>query len=299
MFTSDTRQSRWESLKTPWPHSEHSQFVTAASIQWHIQRWNSANKPSIVLLHGTGSSSHSWAYLAPLLATEFEVICIDLPGHGFTQNGTAQQVSLTGMAQAIGSLLTTLGIKPAMTIGHSAGAAIAIEMTLQGLVEPKQLISINGALLPLSSPATAVFSPLAKVLAGNPIVPRLFSWQAGRDRPVRQLLKATGSTVNQEMIDCYTQLVANPQHVSGALMMMANWDLLSFEKKLIELKTPLCLIACSADKTVSPRQSSKVHQQLRLSSMLELIPNLGHLGHEENPALFDSLIKSVFLKRPI
>lgn len=297
-MATNTRQSLWQSLKTPWPNAEHSVFVTAAGIQWHIQHWVCASKPSIVLLHGTGSSSHSWAQLAPLLATEFDVLCIDLPGHGFTETGHHQQASLTGMAQAVSRLLTTLGIAPAMIAGHSAGAAIAIEMTLQGIVTPKYLVSINGALLPLSSPATAVFSPLAKVLAGNPIVPRLFSWQAGRDKPVRQLLKSTGSTVNQEMINCYTQLVANPQHVSGALMMMANWDLHPFEKKLIELKTPLCLIACSADKTVSPRQSAKVHQQLSLTSTLELIPNLGHLGHEENPALFDSMIKNIFSKRP-
>ena len=295
-MANDNRQSLWQSLKTPWPNTERSQFISAAGIQWHIQHWPRANQPTILLLHGTGSSSHSWAQLAPLLFDHFDVLCIDLPGHGFTQNGSIQQASLDGMAKAISSLLQTHAFTPSMIVGHSAGAAVAIEMTLQGFVTPNGLVSVNGALVPLSSPATAVFSPLAKVLAMNPIVPRLFSWQAGRDRPVRQLLKATGSTVNQQMIDCYTQLVANPQHVSGALRMMANWDLVAFEKKLIDLKTPLCLMAGSADKTVSPRQSAQVHQLLSATSSLELIPNLGHLGHEENPALFARLIANFFAK---
>ena len=297
-MASDNRQQMWESLRVPWPNPERSQFVKAAGLQWHIQHWACPEQPKILLLHGTGSSSHSWAQLAPLLAPNFDVLCIDLPGHGFTQNGSTHQASLDGMARSVSSLLNSLQIAPTLIAGHSAGAAIAIEMTLQGLVRPNCLASINGALVPLSSPASAVFSPLAKVLAKNPIAGRLFSWQAGRDGPVRQLLKATGSIVNQQMIDCYTQLVANPQHVRGALMMMANWDLLSFEKRLIELKTPLCLMACSADKTVSPRQSAQVHQRLSATSSLELIPNLGHLGHEENPALFASLLTGFFLKYP-
>ena len=200
---------------------------------------------------------------------------------------------MPGMAQAVAQLLRHLHIDPQYIAGHSAGAAIAIEMSLQSLIDPRSIISINGALLPLPSAANALFSPLAKLLAANPIVPRLFSWQAGRSGPVRQLLKSTGSSVDKASIDCYTQLIADPYHVKGALMMMANWDLATFESRLNLLKKPLHLIVCNADKTVPPRQSVQVHQRLSQSSTLLTIPDLGHLGHEENPPLFADALKAI------
>ena len=292
----ENRELAWQTLKaagTPWPNSQHSLFVQSDGIIWHVQQWIAVDKPTAVLLHGTGSSSHSWAQLAPLLANDFSVLCIDLPGHGFTENGSRHQSSLTGMAQTVATVLDHLKLAPSLIIGHSAGAAIAIEMSIQCLINPTAIISINGALLPLTTATTALFSPLAKLLAANPFVPHLFSWQAGRAKPVKQLLQSTGSTIDQRSIDCYTQLVANPQHVKGALAMMANWDLASFETRLARLKKPLHLIVCNADKTVPPRQSLQIHNQLAQMSTLKTIPNLGHLGHEENPSLFADIITTI------
>ena len=100
---------------------------------------------TILLLHGTGAATHSWAGLAPLLAEHFRVVAPDLPGHGFTDPLPAGRLSLPGMAGAIRDLLRTLDLSPDLVVGHSAGAAILVRLCLDGLA-PRLLVALNGAL---------------------------------------------------------------------------------------------------------------------------------------------------------
>ena len=64
----------------------------------------------------------------PALAQDFRVIAPDLPGHAFTRLSSVH-TSLPAMAQALWSLMDTLDEVPTMIVGHSAGAAIALQMT--------------------------------------------------------------------------------------------------------------------------------------------------------------------------
>ena len=180
----------------------------------------------------------------PLLAKRFQVIAMDLPGHGFTESGGARQSSLPGMAAGVTALLRHLEIAPAVGVGHSAGAAIVARMCLDGGISPRSLVSLNGALLPLRGLAGQLFAPAAKLLSMFPQVPHLFSWQAADRRMVARLVKETGSTPPAQMIDLYHQLVRSPRHVAGTLRMMANWDLPQLEKNLHRLEPPLYLLVC-------------------------------------------------------
>ncbi|MGN6162281.1 MAG: alpha/beta fold hydrolase, partial [Marmoricola sp.] len=38
--------------------------------------------PTIVLIHGIGHRRQAWRDVIPLLSTDFDVVAIDLPGHG-------------------------------------------------------------------------------------------------------------------------------------------------------------------------------------------------------------------------
>src|SRR3954447_16458792 len=114
----------WDRDGGDWPNRDASRFVSAAGIRWHVQEMGDG--PVLLLLHGTGASTHSWREVMPRLASRFRVIAPDLPGHGFTDALPPRRLTLPGMAAAIAGLLATLGAKPAMLVGHSAGAAIAI-----------------------------------------------------------------------------------------------------------------------------------------------------------------------------
>jgi magnesium chelatase accessory protein len=285
---------KWSTEGANWPHRERSEFVKTAHLTWHVQRWldvpSSAKKTTIVLLHGTGASTHSWRDVAPLLAKNFNVLAIDLPGHAFSELPDKAWMSLDGMANAIAELLATLQISADVIVGHSAGAAIAVNMALLGLAKPKKIVAINGALLPLQSFSGHLFLPLAKLLAANPLVPKFFSWRASANTSVvNSLLDRTGSSLDQNGKSFYNTLVRSADHAAGALAMMANWDLDAFEKKLPLLKTPLLLIVASNDKTINPEQANRVRHVINQAE-LATMPGLGHLCHEESPQLAADLI---------
>jgi magnesium chelatase accessory protein len=256
-----------------------SRFVSAAGVRWHVQQMGSG--PAVLLLHGTGAANHSWRGLAPLLAKHFTVIAPDLPGHGFTAALPPGEASLPGVASALSSLLRSLGASPALVIGHSAGAAIAAWMVLEGGIQPRGLISLNGALLPLRGLPGYVFSPLAKLAANGPVT-RLIARRARGRSAVERLIRSTGSTLDATGVELYRSLISDPAHVAGAMSMMARWDLRMLERELSQLHVPVLLVIGENDRTVPPDEAQRVQARLPAATLRSL-PGLGHLAHEEAP----------------
>jgi magnesium chelatase accessory protein len=286
----------WERDGQHWPHHERSRFVDVAGQRWHVQQWplprGAKEQPAgpLLLLHGTGASTHSWRGLAPLLAQHFEVMALDLPGHGFSGPAQHDGASLPGMARDVGALLAAENIHPRCVVGHSAGAAIGIQMALQG--QPfKALIGLNAALLPLPGLAGSFFSPAAKLLALNPLVPHFFSWRAHSRSVLKGLLDGTGSRIDEAGTALYRQLVTNPGHVAGALAMMARWDLPMLAAALPQLQVPLHLIVGEKDGTVPPADARRVLALVRCAT-LDLLPGLGHLAHEEAPDAVAEVVRT-------
>lgn len=277
-------------LPIDWPYRQNSHAVQSEGLQWHVQ-WlpaQRAKKSCVLLLHGTGASGHSWAALADHLRQRHTVIVPDLPGHAFTGR-SAEVLSLPGMAKALGGLLTTLQVQPDWIVGHSAGAAIAARMCLDGLVAPKALVSINGAWFPPSGIGNWWYAPAARLLAQNALVPHLFAWQASRPAALDRLIASTGSRLDAQAVSRYRALVGDPAHVGGVLAMMAQWDLRPLLQDLPQLKPRLLLLVGDADTTVPPHQSSQIEQRVP-GSKCYVLPGLGHLAHEESPSAVAMLL---------
>jgi magnesium chelatase accessory protein len=294
----------WDTDGLDWPNRAFSRFVRAGGLRWHVQvigqggqvvaQDRTIERPVVLLLHGTGASTHSWRALAPLLARNFTVVAPDLPGHGFSGTpAKASGFSLPAVASGIAELLHALNTSPELVAGHSAGAAVAARLCLDGAIAPDALISINGALLPFPGPANDLFGPVARLLAGSRLASRAFALLAGTRSSVARMLRSTGSAIDEEGVRLYSVLAENPVHVAGALGLMANWDLRPLTRDLPRLTTRLILVAGDNDKMVPPTEVSRVRA---------LVPNaepvwlhgLGHLAHEERPdevaALLERLV---------
>jgi magnesium chelatase accessory protein len=218
-----------------------------------------------------------------LLAAHFDVIAIDLPGHGFTSRPAALEgLSLPGMAQSLGDLLSTLQASPALVIGHSAGAAIAARLVLDRRVEPRCLISLNGALLPLSGLKHPAFTPLVRAVVSSHWLPRWFAKRLESSREVDRLLEGTGSRVDERGREFYGRLSRCPGHTGAALAMMGVWDLRPLERELAQLAVPLHLLIGGQDRMILPGEATKL-RRLVPSATVEQWSNLGHLAHEEAP----------------
>ena len=274
----------WERDGRDWPQREASRFVDAADLRWHVQQTGLPVReaPALLLIHGTGGSLHSWRDVAPLLAPHFHVVAVDLPGHAFTSAAPAAQMSLPGMTGALAALLRQLDVAPALVVGHSAGAAIAARLALDGHNAPRALVGVNAALLPFHGLPGLVFAPIARLLASASLVPRLFAWRAQDTASVARLIARTGSTLDAKGVALYARLVRSPGHVAGALAMMANWDLDPLWAELPRLAPPLLLMVGTQDATLPPDQDPRVAARVP-GARIERLPGLGHLAHEEQP----------------
>ncbi len=283
----------WARDGRDWPHRAASRFVQAGGLSWHVQEMGQG--PTLLLLHGTGASTHSWRDLLPLLARDFHVIAPDLPGHGFTEAPERDRLSLPAMARGLTSLLGKLGVEPEGIVGHSAGAAIAMQMVLTGAVAPSCLISLNGALLPFKGVASQLFPSVARLLVLNPLVPRLFAWRAGSTEAVTQLLEGMGSRLDARGQDLYQRLFSNRVHVASTLGMMANWDLEALGRSFGRVDLPVLLVVGAGDRAVPPSDARAVAARLP-DARIETLPGAGHLIHEEKPADIAALIGAEMLR---
>ena len=139
--------------------------------------------------------------------------------------------------------------------------------------------------------AGAVFSPMARTLVLNPLVPRFFAWTAGWPGMLERLIEGTGSAVDPRGREQYARLVRSPTHVAAALAMMAGWDLATLWRRLPELRTPLHLIVGDRDRTLPPDLAWQAAGRVR-GTRVTTLSGLGHLAHEEQPGHTAALIRA-------
>jgi len=303
----------WDRDGADWPLREHSRFISQGHLRWHVQRLlpppspAAASRPQrLWLLHGTGASTQTWRDAAPILAQHHEVISVDLPGHAFTRGAVDEDLTLPGMARALIALQAALsaeeqpgpaspataGGAPARAdvwIGHSAGAAVALQVMMLEPSVVREVISLNGALLPWGGRAASLFMPVARALATNPWTTRFFVWNARRPGTVDLLLRDTGSVIDERGHRLYERLAHNEVHLRAVLRMMAQWELEPFARELPRLQGRVTLISSAQDGTVPPSISARAAALIPGSKLIAL-PRWGHLGHEEAPAEWASLV---------
>lgn len=261
-----------------WPHARASRIVESRPHRWHVQQIGAG--PELLMLHGAGASTHSWRGLAPRLAERLRVTMIDLPGHGFTRAGTLARSGLDPMAEDVAALLDALQTRPAAILGHSAGAVLALRLSLGG-GRQVPVMAINGAFAMFDGVAGFLFPFLAKALALNPLTVPLFTAGASLSR-TRRMLSGTGSVVDEAGLRHYHRLISDRTHVRGALAMMANWSLDRLIEDVEELHAPVLLLAGGRDRTVPADVSRDMARRLP-DARLRVEPDLGHLLHEEAP----------------
>lgn len=277
----------WDLDGADWPNREHSRFVDTVDGRWHVQI--AGDGPVMLLLHGTGASSHSWRDLLPLLATRFTVVAPDLPGHAFTHLPSAQTLSLPGMARALGHLLDALRLEPAFAVGHSAGAAVLARACLDGRLAPTRLVSLCGALLPLTGLAGLALPPMARLLAASGLASRLVARPARAPGAVERLIAGTGSRLDARGHALYRRLAGHPGHVDGVVEMMARWDLHDLARALPALRAPLWLVVADGDQTIPPGDLHRLRRLMPDARVVRL-EGLGHLAHEEQPRRVAALL---------
>ena len=274
-----------------WPRGDSSRRIDGPVHRWHVQVTGTG--PVLLLLHGAGGSTHSYRDLIPLLSNDHTVVAIDLPGHGFTQLGAGQRSGLNAMSQDVEKLCAQEGWQPAAIVGHSAGAAVALQLAMNAVARgdaAPRVIGLNAALGEFPGLAGLVFPLMAKALAAMPFATTLFSTTSANPARIKTLIASTGSELDDKGYDLYRQLVGDKAHVDGTLKMMAQWDLRPLLRALPDYPGPVDLIAGTKDATVPVSVSERVAATMP-SATVQTLDGLGHLMHEEEPERLAGMIR--------
>ena len=102
-----------------------SAFVEVLGLRLHLRDTGPRDAPPILLLHGFGSSLHTWDDWARLLETDRRVLRIDLPGFGLTGPDPSGDYSDQRFVLLVEELLDRLGIARIDILGSSMGGRLA------------------------------------------------------------------------------------------------------------------------------------------------------------------------------
>ncbi|XP_054286990.1 probable serine hydrolase isoform X2 [Macrosteles quadrilineatus] len=100
-------------IPVPWGH---------VSGKW----WGPRNKDPIIAIHGWQDNAGTFDNLAPLLPVELALLCIDLPGHGFSSHYPQGQYYYIWWDSLVllRRVVLHLGLKRVSLLGHSLGGAV-------------------------------------------------------------------------------------------------------------------------------------------------------------------------------
>lgn len=268
----------WETEGADWPNRAASRFVEAGGVRWHVQLCGAG--PVVLLLHGSGASTHSWERLMPALSRRFTVVAPDLPGHAFSSTPSAARMSMPAVAESAAALLRTLGVRPALAVGHSAGAAIAARMVIDGLISPRALVGLNPALAAMDPPG-GVLRPLVTAIACSGVTARLVA-RFAMAAAVGVTLESTGSRLDPRATELYCRLAASPAHINGVMTMFSQWEVAPLVRDFPRLRVPVTLVFGHGDRWIvrdEVEDATAAIPDVRFTT----VPGTGHLSHEERP----------------
>ena len=121
----DTGAPAWFSAALAAAVQERLITVEGTSIAYRV--WGDPADRNIVLVHGGAAHAHWWDHIAPLLANGWQVVALDLSGHG--DSGRRDSYSLDTWAREVLAVLADAGTAASsVVIGHSMGGLVTLRL---------------------------------------------------------------------------------------------------------------------------------------------------------------------------
>ncbi|WP_406445637.1 alpha/beta hydrolase [Streptomyces sp. NBC_00631] len=191
------------------PQSD-SRFVVVDDLRVHYKR--AGHGPTVVLLHGSGSSLHHFEDVAGALAASFDVIRPDLPGWGLTGPRADRDYRVPTYAATVARFLDVLGVRSSAVVGNSLGGNIAWNYALEHPHRVSGLVLVNATGYPEKS------VPAGLRLARSPLLRPVLRLAMPRRVIERNLRSAVGphsDIVDEEMVERAHQLMSRPGNRSA------------------------------------------------------------------------------------
>jgi len=273
-----------------------SHFVEINGLNVHYKMLGSG-QPVFILLHGFGASLFSWHAVMEPLSAYGTVIAYDRPAFGLTER-PLQWTGLNpygpeGNIALLLGLMDHFGVQKAFLVGNSAGGTLSMQFALQYPQRVEALVLVDPAVYENGGLAwVRILGKTPEMQHLGPLFVRSIQ-KSGLDL-IRTAWYAP-SRLTQATWDGYTRpLKADNWDRALWDFTMASHDT-GLLQHLQDFKLPILVITGDDDRIVPTADSIKLAGVLP-GTELVVIPQAGHVPHEEQPAAFmqalDSFIKN-------
>lgn len=259
-----------------------SQFVTLMSgAAAHYRVYGPEGAPVLVLLHGSNASLHTWEPWAELLAGDFRIITVDLPGHGLTGAVPGDDYSQKGMAGFVLEFAAALGLDHFAIGGNSMGGGVAARFVVENPGVANALILVDASGQPSAQPRDP---GIGFTLARMPVVQLALPYIGSRliyEQTLKQAF-ADDALVTDAMVDRYALLNRMEGTRQATLRRFQLDPDTVLETRAGEIAIPTLILWGDQD-TLIPADAGAVWKSKVKGSELIVYPGIGHIPMEETP----------------
>ena len=267
-------------LKSKYANASSS-FVSVNGMDVHYRdEGNKTDSIPIVLIHGTGSSLHTFDSWAENLKASHRVVRMDLPAYGLTGPFPDRDYSIKHYTAFINDFLTALKIKQCVLVGNSLGGQIAWRFSLEQPKMVAKLILIDAAGYPLNSKSVPVAFKMAKI----PVIKHLFTYVTPRFlvRSSVENVYFDKSKVTDALVDRYFELTLREGNRQAFVDRLNSTKDVNATSKISQIQQSTLLLWGKNDLLIPVENAYKFHKDLP-NDTLVILDNSGHVPMEENP----------------
>lgn len=251
-----------------------SQFIDIEGHEVHYRRQGKGE--ALILLHGTGSSLHTWEPWVSQLKDSFEIITLDLPAFGLTGPNEDHDYTTESYNQFLIDFTDAIGVDHFHLAGNSLGGRIAWNFTLDHPAKVDKLILVAAAGYPHESPA------LFKMIA-NPILGPLFRHVTAKSL-VRDNLEEVyhqDDKVTDDLVDRYYHMGLRAGN-RDALLARVKTDYTNRISEINQINHETLLMWGEKDPWVPIDDAKKFNRAIKNSRIVSY-EEAGHVPMEEVP----------------
>ncbi len=268
------------------PSSESKRtFAYTDQIRISYEVHGNGSSP-IVFLHGFGASVETWRDIQSRLAQGNKLFFLDLKGFGLSSTPDDGKYSLDDQAEVVLAFIKSQNLHDVTLVGHSYGGAVCLftylkDRSIHNGGSIQRLVLIDAAAYVQDFP---FFIDILRRPVLNWVVMKLVPAHMQASFVLRRLFH-DDTKLSEERISTHAEFLGQPGSYnsfveSAKQMVPANPDSITALIKTIEVPT---LVLWGADDTAIPvEQAHRLHRDIR-TSRLVIIPNCGHIPHEEAP----------------
>ncbi len=268
---------------TPRYTTEASRFVTLDNgLAVHARDEGNQNGETIVLIHGSSASLHTWEPWVARLKDDYRVVSMDLAGHGLTGPHPAHDYSMAGQAALVDETLRKMNIPDGYTIvGSSMGGFISWLHTLNYADRVKRLAIIGSSGMPYDTKGDQPFIYRAMKMPGIRNIMRKVTPRVAVADTMRKVYNGNPAVVTEKMIDRYWHmLLREGNREATGIRNQGQRDMTAY-KRLPDLYQPTLVMWGEVDALVPATDATRFAEILP-DPTLVIYPDLGHIPFEED-----------------